>query len=104
MIGKFTLAAALVATGLLALPPAASAAALPQSRPTIDADVSSMVQQARHRRHYRIVHFHRHRFHRHRHVYVYAGPSRCSIWRHRCANRWGWRTRAYYRCLWRHGC
>ena len=91
MIGKLTLAAGLVAMGLLATPPAATAAALPQSRPAIDTDVSSMVQQVHHRRH-------------HRFVYLSAGPSRCSIWRHRCANRWGWRTRAYYRCLWRHGC
>jgi hypothetical protein len=99
MIGKLTLAAGLVAMGLLATPPAATAAALPQSRPAIDTDVSSMVQQVHHRRHHRFVRFHRHRF-----VYLSAGPSHCSIWRHRCANRWGWRTRAYYRCLWRHGC
>jgi len=92
MIGKLTLAAGLVAMGLLAMPPGASAAALPQSRPAVDTDVSSMVH---HRRHHRFARFHRHRF-----VYLSAGPSRCSI----CANRWGWRTRAYHRCLWRHGC
>jgi len=28
----------------------------------------------------------------------------CRKWRHRCAWRWGWRTRHYYRCRWRHGC
>jgi hypothetical protein len=103
MIGKLMLAAGLVAMGLLATP-AASAAALPQSRPAIDTDVSSMVQQVRHHRHYRVAHIHRHRIHRHRFVYLSAGPSYCSVWRHRCASRWGWRTRAYYRCLWRHGC
>jgi hypothetical protein len=28
----------------------------------------------------------------------------CRRWRHECADRWGWRTRGYYRCLARHGC
>ena len=100
MIGKLSLAAGLVAFGMLATPPAASAAAFPQSRPAVDAD-TSVVQQVGHRRHHR---FHRHRFHRHRFVYFGAGPSYCSVWRLRCANRWGWRTRAYFRCVWRHGC
>jgi hypothetical protein len=95
MIGKLALAAGLVAFGMLATPPAATAAALPQSRPAVDVD-ASVVQQVHHRRH--------HRFHRHRFVYLSAGPSYCSVWRHRCANRWGWRTRAYFRCVRRHGC
>jgi hypothetical protein len=92
MIGKLSLAAGLVAFGMLATPPAASAAAFPQSRPAVDID-NSVVQQVRHRRH-----------HRHRFIYLGAGPSYCSVWRHRCASRFGWHTRAYYRCLWRHGC
>jgi hypothetical protein len=29
---------------------------------------------------------------------------RCRKWRRVCAWRWGWGTRRYYRCLWRHGC
>jgi hypothetical protein len=29
---------------------------------------------------------------------------RCRAWRHECADRWGWGTNRYYRCLWRHGC
>jgi hypothetical protein len=29
---------------------------------------------------------------------------RCRYWRHECADRWGWGTGRYYRCLWRHGC
>ena len=49
MIGKLTLAAGLVAFGMLATPPAASAAALPQSRPAVDVD-TSVVQQVGHRR------------------------------------------------------
>ncbi|KAB2939723.1 MAG: hypothetical protein K8F92_05500 [Hyphomicrobium sp.] len=28
----------------------------------------------------------------------------CGRWSWRCAKRWGWGTRKYYRCLWRHGC
>jgi len=94
MIGKLTLAAGLVALGTLATTPTASAAAFPQSRPAIDAD-TSVVHQV-HRRH--------HRFHRHRFVYFGAGPNYCSVWRHRCAHRWGWRTRGFFHCLWRHGC
>jgi hypothetical protein len=98
MIGKLALAAGLVALGMLATTPTASAAALPQSRPAIDVD-NSVVQQVGHRRHRRF-----HRLHRHRFIYLGAGPSYCSVWRHRCASRWGWRTRGFYRCLWRHGC
>ncbi|KAB2919621.1 MAG: hypothetical protein F9K29_04705 [Hyphomicrobiaceae bacterium] len=30
--------------------------------------------------------------------------GRCRAWRHECAARWGWGTRGYHRCLWRHGC
>ena len=28
----------------------------------------------------------------------------CRYWHRECAERWGWRTRMYYRCLARHGC
>lgn len=28
----------------------------------------------------------------------------CGRWSWRCSKRWGWGTRRYYRCLWRHGC
>jgi len=28
----------------------------------------------------------------------------CRRWRHECADRWGWRTGRYFRCLARHGC
>ncbi|MET0192004.1 MAG: glycosyl hydrolase family 5 [Hyphomicrobiaceae bacterium] len=28
----------------------------------------------------------------------------CRRWRHECAERWGWRTPRYFRCLARHGC
>jgi hypothetical protein len=29
---------------------------------------------------------------------------RCHRWKRKCAWRWGWGTRRYARCLWRHGC
>jgi hypothetical protein len=97
MIGKLSLAAGLVACGVLVMPAAASAAALPQSRPAVDVD-SAVVLQVHHRHH---RHF---RHHRGGFIVIGVGASHCSIWRHRCAHRWGWHTRAYYRCLWRHGC
>jgi hypothetical protein len=30
--------------------------------------------------------------------------GRCRSWRRECADRWGWRTGRWYRCLARHGC
>src|SRR5262249_38824624 len=30
--------------------------------------------------------------------------GRCRSWRRECADRWGWRTERWYRCLARHGC
>jgi hypothetical protein len=29
---------------------------------------------------------------------------RCRAWRRECADRWGWRTERFHRCLARHGC
>jgi hypothetical protein len=34
----------------------------------------------------------------------YGHHNYCRNWRWRCADRWGWHTRRYYRCLRRHGC
>jgi hypothetical protein len=102
MLGKITLAAGLVAAATAFGAISASAApALPQSRPAPD---SGLVLQAKHGHHH---HHHRHhRFHRFGGAIVlgsiYGGY--CVGWRHECAARWGWRTRGYYRCLWRHGC
>jgi hypothetical protein len=28
----------------------------------------------------------------------------CRRWARICANRWGWQTRRWYRCMARHGC
>jgi hypothetical protein len=78
MLVKLSLAAGLVAAVATFAPHSASAGNLvPQSMAArlIDA---SLVQKA----HYR----------------------GCRFWRHECAARWGWRTRGYFRCLWRHGC
>jgi hypothetical protein len=30
--------------------------------------------------------------------------GRCRSWRRECADRWGWRSDRWYRCLARHGC
>ena len=30
--------------------------------------------------------------------------GRCRAWRRECADRWGWRSERWYRCLARHGC
>ena len=30
--------------------------------------------------------------------------DRCRGWRRECAERWGWRTERWHRCLARHGC
>jgi hypothetical protein len=109
MIGKLTLAAGLLAAGTLMTAPGASATpTLNMSlAPGIEAD-SGLVQQITHRHHHHFF------FHRHRHprvvllygpqVYGYRYYGRCRYWRHECARRWGWGTRRYYRCLWRHGC
>jgi hypothetical protein len=34
----------------------------------------------------------------------WRGYRRCRHWRRECAERHGWGTRRYHRCLWRHGC
>jgi hypothetical protein len=38
------------------------------------------------------------------HQAQWYGHRRCRYWRRECASRWGWGSRGYYRCLWRHGC
>lgn len=40
---------------------------------------------------------------RHRHWY-WRHRGYCWRWRHICADRWGWGSWRYYRCLRRHGC
>lgn len=35
---------------------------------------------------------------------VYWGAGRCKAWRHECAERWGWGTWRFKRCLIRHAC
>jgi hypothetical protein len=107
MFRKLSLAAGLMVMAAALAPNSASAAAaMPQSRLVdVAADAGSLLHQAssrhRHRRH---AHY-RHR-HRHGHVHFRSGRgiSYCGAWRAECAGRWGWGTRSFYRCLWRHGC
>jgi hypothetical protein len=101
MLGKITLAAGLVAVATALGSMSASAApALPQSKPA--AGVGDLVQP---------VHFRRH--HRHHRLRLFRGGlviglvgayGYCRAWRWECADRHGWRSRRFYRCLWRHGC
>jgi hypothetical protein len=103
MIRKLTLAAGLIALGILATPHATSVAAMPQTRlPAAEVADTSLVQQAKHYRHY--YRYRYARLHRHRFVYLGAGGGYCSAWRYNCAARWGWRSHRYFRCVWAHGC
>ena len=99
MLPKLSLAAAILSVGLLS-PQLASAAPLPQTNVS---ESATLIQTVAHRRHTS----HRGHFRRHHHrgvrIYVVGGGS-CYRWRHVCANRYGWHTRGYYRCVRRHGC
>ena len=101
MLGKITLVAGLFAIATTLGSAGASAApALPQSTPAAGFD--GLVLQVKHLHHHH--HHHHHRGFRRfgGGVIVYGGY--CGSWRYECAARWGWHTRGYYRCLWRHGC
>ncbi len=46
-------------------------------------------------------------FHRHHGIHLgfrHHRWNRCRAWRHECADRWGWGTWRFQRCLARHGC
>lgn len=122
MIRKLSLAGGLIVAGMLAGPQLASAAMLPQTS-IAEADQSLVLQVKKghghggHHHHYR--HFRHHHRHHGLHLYRYrpyayyygggyvagyGGGGYCSTWREECADRWGWRTRGYYRCMYRHGC
>ncbi|WP_295558640.1 hypothetical protein [uncultured Hyphomicrobium sp.] len=112
-VGAAMLAATAFAPNLVA------AASLPGAVKT-GIETPSMVEQVRHRGHRH--HGHRHHFHRHHHhhhhwrhrhfrpyLYGYGGGysygyGRCTRVRHICADRWGWRTRQFYRCVYNRGC
>jgi hypothetical protein len=107
MLGKITLAAGVIALGAAFAPIGASAApALPQSKLVTAPDALVHQVGRRHHGHHRHHgHFRRHHHHRGRiFIGVGVGGGYCSTWRYECARRWGWHTRGYYRCLWRHGC
>ena len=80
MFTKLTLAAGVVAMAAVFAPIGATAApAMPQTR-IVDVDGGALVQKAQY------------------------GHRHCRYWRHECANRWGWRTPRFFRCMGRHGC
>ena len=78
MFTKLTLAAGVVAMAAVFAPIGATAApAMPQTR-ILDVDGGALVQKAQY--------------------------GRGRFWHRECADRWGWRTHRYFRCLARHGC
>jgi hypothetical protein len=103
MLPKLSLAAAILSIGLLS-PQLVAAAPLQQTNVS---DSATLIQTVAHRRHNSSRHSsHRRHFRRHHHrgVRIYAGGGSCYRWRHICANRHGWHSRGYYRCVRRHGC
>ena len=78
MIQKFTLLSGLAVAALLV--PSSVFAGAAQS-PGLKADSPPTVQQVQ-----------------------WWDLDRCRAWRRECADRWGWRTDRWYRCLARHGC
>ena len=79
MIGKHWLVAGALVLGAAVAPHATSAASLaPQSTLRMSEVQDTLVQKTQWRY--------------------------CRRWRAECADRWGWRTRAYFHCLARHGC
>jgi len=79
MIGKHWVVAGALVLAAAVAPHATSAASLtPQSTLRVTEAEGSLVQKTQYRY--------------------------CRRWRHECADRWGWRTRGYFRCLARHGC
>jgi hypothetical protein len=79
MLRKFTLASSLIALAVLGPSAVSAGAQAPLMGPA--ADTASIVQQAQ-----------------------FWDIGRCRAWRHECADRWGWRTERFHRCLARHGC
>jgi hypothetical protein len=78
----------------------APAAAITQ----IDVGGSAIVKVDYYDRGYCYRHPWRCRHHRYGYRYGYGGYPHCRRWRWECANRWGWNTHRFYRCLRYHGC
>lgn len=87
----------LIAGTVVALGMAVSAAPseAAQLTPHVTYQNQSLAQQVYHRR------WHGPRWHG---FYGYRVHNSCRYWRHECAERWGWGSRQFYRCVWRHGC
>ena len=76
---KLSLLSGLVAAAVLMPSSQSAAGQLPFSR--MPADGQPLVQQAQ-----------------------FWDIGRCRAWRRECAERWGWRSARWHRCLARHGC
>lgn len=99
MFARLTVAAGLLALGALVAPHAASAATLAPQTLLPGVAESALVQVKK-------KHHHHGNHHRHHHStkLLYLGLSYCAIQSTDCAERYGWHSRAYYRCLARRGC
>lgn len=104
---------AIVAAAAFA-PEIAAAAAFPGASKA-GTETASTVEHVRHRGHrhrgHRHHHHHHHRhFRRHRHFHYYGGYydgygyGHCTRVRHGCADRFGWGSRKFYRCVYSRGC
>ena len=81
MFTKLTLAAGVVAMAAVFAPIGATAApAMPQTQ-VVDARTAARWCRRRS-----------------------TAAATAAYWRHECANRWGWRTPRFFRCMGRHGC
>lgn len=75
-----------------------TAGAVPVAKPVHDSAVQTVDYYGHHHRGH----------HRYRHYYgggpsvgiiLGDGQSRCQKWKNICGDRWGWRTRNFFRCL-----
>jgi hypothetical protein len=77
MLARFALLSGLAVVGVFGAPMASAA---PQA-PSLSVENAGVVQQAQ-----------------------WWDIDRCRAWRRECADRWGWGSERFHRCLWRHGC
>jgi hypothetical protein len=100
MLGKMSLLGGALAAVALLAPGASSAAAPTTVAPSIEVTLVQPAQWWRWRR----DDDDRDRYWRYRDWRYDGYGRRCRYVRHECAERWGWGTWEYRRCVRRHGC
>ena len=100
MLGRLTLAAALIA-GTTALTASSAFAVTPAQLPAASQADGLLVQV---KKSGGSKHHHHHRRHHRRGSGVIIGVGYCTTQRAICASEYGGGTRSYYRCLARRGC